>query len=307
MVLLSVLGAIGIIYIMMVQLSSDVIFTSQYYQKTVFKEKAYYISRSAYAAASQLFAMDSGDVDSKFDMWAQEMPPYDLEEEQATIQVKIEDEDRKLNPNLLLAGTTPPKENIELFRRLFRNIDLEPDTVNTLLDWIDADSERRIPCGAEGLDYPKERPAKNGDLDSIEEIKYIKGMEDYYNGRVSNGVAYPGLKDVLTVWSGQKVNINTADKDVLLALDDEMTTDLVAEIIRKRETEPIKKMDDLVDATGMSHDLLYRIKKFADVKSGSFRITLTVQSYDKKDSAELTAIYRRGKKTGGRLVFWQVQ
>jgi general secretion pathway protein K len=307
LVLLSVLGALGIIYILMVQLSADVIFTSQYYQKTIFKEKAYYISRSAYSAAMQLFAMDSADVDAKTDMWAQELPSYNLEEENATVTVKIEDEERKLNPNLLLSGTTPPKENVELFRRLFRNLSLEPDSVNSLMDWMDADSERRIPGGADGMDYPREKQPKNANLDSIEEIKYIKGMEDYYQGRVSNGMAYPGLKDVLSVWAGQKININTAEADVLLCLDDEMTSDVVAEIIRKRETTPITKMDDLVDMAGMSHDLLYRIKKFADVKSGNFRITLIVESYDKKDSAELTAIYRRGKKTGGRLVFWQVK
>ena len=305
MVLLSVLGALGIIYIMIVQMSADVLFTSQYYNSVLFKEKAYYMSRSAFAGIQDLFLLDDAKVDSFHDVWATEIP-YDLDDEQVRLSVKIEDLERYLNPNQLLAGSPPDKKKKEIFRRLLRNMEADPDLTNALIDWIDEDQERTIPLGADGMDYPPELPSKGGALDSLEEIKLIKGLSEFYSPRTIMGKTYPGLKDLLTVRSSGKVNINTAPPEVLMALDDEMNQDVVNEIIRIRETEPIEKIDDLVEMAGMSYDLIYRIKKYAVVKSNYFRAVITVESYDEKNSADLVVIFSRGKR-GGKVRLWQAQ
>jgi len=305
MVLLSVLGAIGIIYIMVVQMSADAMFTSKYYQKIYFKEKAYYISRSVYAGVQQLFYLDDADVDSFHDTWAMGIPPYEMEDEKVNVTVEIEDQERYINPNVLLSGANPKEENIELFRRLFRNLRIEPELVNALIDWIDADQIRRVPFGADGWDYT-DIPSKGGPLDSIEEIKLIKGLNKHYQGTVVGNEKLAGLKDVLTVNSSGTINVNTAGPDVLMCLDDEMNEDLVAEIIRSRETEAIKKLDDLVDMAGMNYDLLYRIKKHAGVNSTTFKVTITVDSLDERDSAQLVVIFKRGSQAG-EIIYWQAQ
>lgn len=305
MVLLSVLGALGIIYIIVVQMSADVLFTSQYYNTVLFKEKAYYISRSAFTGLQDLFLLDDADVDSYHDMWASELP-YDMEDEQVKVSIKIEDQERFINPNILLSGTVPDKKSAEIVRRMFTNMQAEPDLANAIADWIDDDEEQTIPLGADGMDYPPEMPAKNGPMDSLEELKLIKGLEEFYQGRVIMGKAYPGLKDLMTVHSNGKININTASSDILLCLDDEMNQDIVSEILRVREEEPIKKIDDLVDLAGMNYDLIYRIKKFTTVKSNNFKATITVESYDGRNSASLIVIFSRSKK-GGKVKFWQAE
>jgi len=305
-VLLAVLGALGMIYILVVQMSADVMFTSRYYQKVLFKEKAYYISRSAFTGLRGLFMLDNAKVDSLHDIWAQEIPPYDLADENVQVIVKVEDLERYVNPNIILSGTNPKKENIQFFRRLLGNLQIEPDLTNALIDWIDRDQNRRIPMGADGLDYPRDMPSKGRDLDSIEEIKLIKGIGKYYSGKVIFGRAYPGLKDVLTVNSNGKININTAASEILLSLDDEMNSELVAEIIRRREAAPIEKLDELIDVAGMTHDLMYRIKKFATVKSNNFRAIITVESFDGNDSAELVVIFNRSNRRA-KIKFWQAQ
>lgn len=305
MVLLSVLGAIGIIYILVVQMSADAMFSSKYYQKIYFKEKAYYISRSVYSGVQQLFYLDGADVDSFHDHWAMGIPPYEMEDEKVNITIEIEDLGRYINPNVLLSSANPKEENIELFRRLFRNLQIEPELVNALIDWIDADQIRRVPFGADGWDYT-DIPSKGGPLDSIEEIKLIKRLGEHYQGKIVGKERLPGLKDVLTVYSGGKININTAGPDVLMCLDDEMNEDLVAEIIRSREMAPIKKIDNLIDIAGMNHDLLYRIKKHAGVNSTAFRAVITIDSLDERDSAQLVVIFKRGNQSG-EIIYWQAQ
>lgn len=305
MVILAVLGVIGIIYIIMVQTAADTMFTTQLYQKVHFKEKAYYMSRSAYVGIQDLFLMDNADVDTLNDLWAQEDLSYDLEDEQLTISAKIIDLNRFLDVNYLLSGDDSKSENVEVVRRLFRNMQIEPELVNAIMDWIDVDQEARNPMGADGMDYT-DIPAKGMKLDSLEELKLIKGVEPYYSGRTALGKEFPGLKDVFTVYSGGKVNINTADKDVLMSLDDEMNSDVVEEIIRVREVSPIEKMDDMKDIAGMNSDLIYRLKKQAQVNSTVFMLVVSVESLDKSNFAELTVIFQRGT-TGGKILLWKAQ
>lgn len=306
MVLLSVLGAIGLIYILVVQMSSDVLFTSQYYQKVHFKERSYYIARSTLGAMQGLFAMDDADVDSLQDVWAQELPPYSLDDEQINVIVTVEDQERFVNPNQLLSNNPDQeKDNKAFFERLLKTLEIEPDYVNALMDWIDDDQERRIPLGADGMDY-SDYPAKNGKLDSVAELKLIKGFDEFYNGRVSMDRAVPGLKDLLTVHSNGKININTAPKEILMSLDDEMNEGTVAELLRKREEEPISKLEDLVDSAGMTHDLIYRLKKYATVKSEHFKLNIRAESYDERDSMDLIAVFKR-EKTKAKIVYWRAQ
>lgn len=304
MVLVSVLGVLGILYIMMVQLSADVTFTAQYYQRVAFKERAYYMSRSAYAGVIRLLAMEDSKFDSLHDQWAQELPPYEFPDEQVFLRIKVEDQERYFNPNTIIGdGGKEDKKHLEQFKRLLEVLQQDPALANAFLDWMDPDEQARLPGGADGLDY-KDIPAKGGTLDSLEEIRLIKGVnDDVYRGSVSMGMASPGLKNVLSVFTNGKVNLNTAGREVLLSLDDEMSEDLVAEIIRRREEKPFEKMEELLELPGMNHDLNYRIKQLADVKSEHFKITITVENYQ-KETEDLTVIVKRSGQAG-KVVFWQ--
>lgn len=303
MILLSVLGVIGIVYIIIVQMAADSVFTYQYYNRVLFKEKAYYISRSAYTGVQDLFLMDNPEVDSLLDIWAQETLAFDLEDEQVVVHAVIEDQDRYLNPNKIMQNDDPNKDQEAVFRRLFRYMQMEPDLLNALMDWIDRDSERRFPMGADGLDY-QDYPSKGAPLDSVEEIRLIKGLSEFYAPRKYMGNDILGLKDVLSVYASGRVNINTAPFEVLLSLDDEMSPDLVSEIIRIREITPFQNVDELIDVAGANHDLVYRLKRLAGVNSTNFKLTVYVENYDGSISSSLEAVFTRGTR-GGKILFWQ--
>jgi general secretion pathway protein K len=263
------------------------------------------MSRSAYTGALKLITMSENNYDSLQDQWALELPPYHFEDEQVFLRVKIEDQERFFNPKMIMKEKdTVDEKHLKQFRNLLEVLVVDPDLSNAFLDWIDTDTQRRLPLGADGLDYDMDMPAKGGNFDSLEEILHVKGVtEDMYRGRLVSGREVHGLKDVLSIYGADRININTAGVDILRSLDDEFTEEMALELIRRREEKPFQSMDDLLDLPGMNHDLLYRVKELADVKSENFKITLTVENYNKESSDLVVVVNRSGQS--GKIIYWQ--
>jgi general secretion pathway protein K len=94
--------------------------------------------------------------------------------------------------------------------------------IDCLEDWIDENDLHGL-NGAESDDpFYQERgyPVKNGPLDSVEELLLVKGWgPEILYGRPSdeeNDEIF-GIADILTVWGDGKVNLNTADTNLLLS------------------------------------------------------------------------------------------
>ncbi len=305
MILIAVLGAIGILYILVLQMAQDVVFTSQYYQRVAFREKAYYISKSVYSGVVKLLSLDDESYDSLQDEWAIEHPPYFLKEDNVYVSVRIEDIERYFNPNTVMKKDVVDEKHLRQFKRLLKAVMLDPNLSNALLDWMDTDFERRTPLGYDGLDYGDDIKVKGGSLDSIEEFKFIHGFyPDGFYPKVVHGRKVPSLVSLLSIYTDGKVNINTAPYEILLSLDEDMSDDVVSEIIRRRSEKPFKKMEELLDLPGINHDLLFRIKQLSDVKSKHFKIIITVESKDGSLSSDLTAIIKR-QGSSGQLLFWK--
>ena len=101
---------------------------------------------------------------------------------------------------------------------------------------------------------------------------------DVPSAQTQGGTATTPWEEWVSVDSNGKININTAPKEVLLALDESMSQVLVDEIDSKRRSEAFKKVDDLHNVTGMDADLLFRIQDYLCVKSQTFSIDVTVLS-----------------------------
>lgn len=94
-------------------------------------------------------------------------------------------------------------------------------------DWIDADEASRLQ-GAESDDpYYTDRgyPVKNARVDTIDEMLLIKGFTRaiLYGGRLEEEHEMPevevsGIAPLLTVYGDGRVNVNTANRDVLLTV-----------------------------------------------------------------------------------------
>lgn len=114
--------------------------------------------------------------------------------------------------------------------------------VDSVLDWIDTDDRHRL-NGAESNYYEGLSPAysaKNGPLDSVEELLKIKGVtpelfygSEGYDSGVPNGLDNaPGLVRIFTAQGVSLFNPNTAGRAVLEIMYPE---DQVEEILEKKE------------------------------------------------------------------------
>jgi general secretion pathway protein K len=114
--------------------------------------------------------------------------------------------------------------------------------VDSILDWIDKDDRHRV-NGAESEYYEGLSPAysaKNGPLDSLEELMKVKGVtpelfygsEEYKPEESSDTENAPGLARIFTIQRVSQFNPNTAERAVLEIMYPESQVD---EILEKKE------------------------------------------------------------------------
>jgi len=307
MIIIAVLGVIGLLLIMNLQLCSDTLYATRYMTALQNRESSYYLARSIYKSSLKVFQYSDmkkkDDCDSLQDIWAQDLP--ELEVDEGTIKLRIEDENRYFNLNSLFDSDTSVEEkHVKQFQRLLEQLEMNPNFANAVIDWMDKDQNSTTPGGSETL-RESNLPCKDSLMDSVDELFYINGFNDsWFHGEISKGSYKPGLKDVLTVYSGDKINVNTAGQRVLESLDPSITQQVAQEIITRRADRPFAKMDDLSAVPGMNSDIVYRIKYLADVVSTHYRITVEV-----KKATELTKLIVVVHKSRGVLkpLYWKVE
>lgn len=118
------------------------------------------------------------------------------------------DEESKININ---------KAPAQVMERLFRLAGLEEgpalDLAYSIVDWRDADSFLSVPVGSaedsyyRGLKYPYE--AKDADFEVLDELRLVKGVDENIFNKIKN---------YITIYGTGLVNINTAQRPILIAL-----------------------------------------------------------------------------------------
>jgi len=151
----------------------------------------------------------------------------------------------------------------ETLRRVFTNLAIDPvrrDTlVDSIMDWRDADDLHRV-NGAETDYYASLTPgysAKNGPLDSVADLLWIKGMtRELYFGTSESTGAPPaqrsiGLSHIFTVDSPiDRVNLRTASAEVIHALIGIPLERCVA-FVEERKKLSEKTLGDLLPLLGI--------------------------------------------------------
>lgn len=126
-----------------------------------------------------------------------------------TFEARITGEGGRLNLKFLLAGENPA--NLEIIRKYLevKGVDLnERDRmIDCLLDWVDPDNAVRL----NGAENEEDYKPTNGPLRTLEELKRVKGWEEF--------ASRPNWDADFTLNSTDaKIDINSASRDVLLAL-----------------------------------------------------------------------------------------
>lgn len=239
-------------------------------QNYVDAQRASILAESGISGATAILQVTlaaQSDFTSLRDQWAR---PIVLPDEAGDLRVIIEEENGRINLNYVAgpSGEFNPAY-AEPSARLFRNLALPADDLlDSLGDWLDSNDTPK-PGGAETPYYMARKPAYpagNAQLATLEELPLVKGF---------TGKAFSKLAPFVTVYAdyteGAYVNINTAPKEVLMALDSQMTGDLADRIIEYRKSTPFKTRGELTKVAGMD-TIVSSIKIPLRTKGSIYRI-----------------------------------
>ncbi len=273
----------------------------EYREAAAFRDnfKARMLTRAAVQAARAVLQQDflrdrqtGVFFDGPTDIWALPIKNYAIGD--GLLSAQIEDERGKLNLNDLAVNPGDElqrKTKILRFRRLFEFLQVSPDLVDALIDWVDQD-ENPEPAGAESLYYQSQKPpyrAANVPLESLGDLRLVKGFTPEMVERLSRYVTVYPLE------GGAVVNLNTADPLVIQALDPAITQTMAMEIVQGR---PYKNKVEL-DRIGSFQEIGARLRSDYDVKSDYFsaRLAITVNETTKTAFAVLRREPNRGESS----------
>lgn len=176
-----------------------------------------------YALGAEAFArqvlrqewMDTGAVDNLTELWAQPLPP--LEVDNGFLEIQVRDLNSCFNLNSVASTQSAQggaRINLTRFKTLLRNLNVPDNIGDAWLDWIDPDQEVSG-FGAEDGEYLlEEYPHRTADrlAADVSELRLVREMDNDLWALIEPHVCVLPT-DVL------KVNVNTADAAVLAALN----------------------------------------------------------------------------------------
>ncbi len=271
----------------------------EYREAAAFRDnfKATTLARAALQASRAVLQQDAWKdrqtkqvFDAMTDLWAIPIKNYAIGD--GILNAQIVDEKSKLNLNELAAMGPPTARQPKILRvkRLFELLQINPDLVDAIVDWIDQD-EVPEPSGAETVYYQSLRPpyrAANAPLQTFDELRLVKGMTPEIVNRLRNyATVYPQEGD-------GRINLNTADPLVLQALDYRITQAMAGEIAVHRPFRSLQDVDRVTSFEPIAKEL--RLLNVYDVKTSVFsvRMSITVNDVTKYATAVLLRDEGRG-------------
>jgi general secretion pathway protein K len=267
--------------------------------------RAYFLARSSVAVGLGLLAEDSRmdavmrtPYDSLNDVWAAPFPPVNIDG--GTTSVSIIDETRKLNINQLVNPTTGEidPQYAMVLERLFTILNIPPEIIPALADWIDPDSIPAPQGGAE-MDYylrlvPPYAP-RNGFMPTIGDLKMVRGVDD---------AIFHRLLPFVTVVPENQVNANTAPPEVLAALSPTLfaSPDLIKAIVTARMIRPFSNLTDVGNIPGLGQ-YVTDLSKVLTTRSNFFTINGMGTFAGARRLVHST--FRRQPNGTGLLISWQ--
>jgi general secretion pathway protein K len=286
-------------------LEFDVEARREYRDAAAFRDnfKATVLARAAVQAARGVLQQDfikdkqTGEFfDAPTDIWAFPISNYAIGD--GVLSAQIEDERGKFNLNDLAAGGDPiaKKTKVLRFKRLFELVQINPDLVDAIVDWVDQDEVPEA-AGAESPYYQTLRPsyrAANAPLQTLLELRLIKGVTPEIIEKLSKLVTvYPQEGE-------SRVNVNTAGLLVLQALDPRITQGVASDIIQARPFKTIQDLDRVSSFEAVGKEL--RIQNLYDIKSDLFLARMIVSVNEVTRNG--TVVLQRNASTGTSAVLY---
>ena len=285
-----------------------------------------------YDALNQIWAGGPGSIDeSNSPLAGISLDNYKIGD--GTVSLKIVDLERRVNINTANATTLQQALNL-----MGVDVDNMAIIADSILDWIDADDLPRL-SGAESAYYQRLDPpyyAKNAPIDDLSELLLVRGILDhpeiYWGGAAANhppaafqhklgfgrspnqAPDYPfGLVDLFTPVSTGRINVNTADVNVLQMIPG-VDAAVAQNIIKLRsgpdgvegteDDTPFTGVNQLVTAD-LSPELVAQLSQICIVRSSTFEVHVTARIGDYK--REYVAILFRNSGTDIQVLnfYWK--
>jgi len=176
-------------------------------------------------------------------------------------------------------GNAADDGQLAVFRAFLTKMGIDASLADAFVDWLDNDETPRV-GGAESSYYmslPRPYMAKNDLFDTLEEILLVRGV---------TREIYDRIRPFVTIRSSGKVNLNTAPREVLVALSagtDAATVGAIDnaaadELIEYRAEHPFGKASDVGNVSPLFRNLYTKGRHFrdiVDVKSAYFHVRST--------------------------------
>jgi general secretion pathway protein K len=214
-----------------------------------------------------------------------------LSDEAGSLEIKITEESGKINVNDVAV-----LKKMDALKLLGTRLKLPGEIWSAVADWIDID-DIQISGGAESAYYRTLKPpysARNSKLMTLTELSLVKGITPEIFGK---------LQPYLTTFSEEAnspqslININTASKEVLQALDgsiDDRTAERIMEQRRIKAFESIGDVNTRVPGTGPGLG-----GAMICYKGNVFRITSVARVKDSARTVEAVV------RLSGEVLSWQ--
>jgi general secretion pathway protein K len=190
-----------------------------------------------------------------------------FEEIDGTVHLRIEDENSKFNLNSLVGenGILNTDAAASLLR-LLTALGIKTEVRDRIIDWIDPDKEQRL--------HDSENSAKNGHLDSIDELLLIPGLD---------AETFEKMRPFVTIYGTARnetalININSAEIPVLMSLSDSISRDMAERIIQFRTSTPFERETDIFQIAGFDSRVVNPLLTYITVKGRAFNFRSTAQS-----------------------------
>ncbi len=231
-------------------------------------------------------------ADTLKEYWAQ--PAIAIPLEDTFMFATIIDESGKVDLNsLVTSGGYPNDKQLALFRRLLRVLELDENIADHALDWVDLNDDGP----AENSFYSALKdpyPCKNARFDAVEELRMVRGVTPE---------AFARLRPFVTIATGGLVNINTAPREVLMALHGDITPSMADDVLNARDDLPFKAKEEIKNLTGFGA-IFPQIGGLIDVKSAAFSLEASVTFNETRRLAH--ALFTNRTANGAALVYYKV-
>ena len=166
------------------------------------------------------FTSTGKDVDHLDEVWAQPLPPFEVDEG-GYIEVQVSELNGCFNLNTLVDGAADAAAATEMLRRLVQQLGLPPQTADLVRDWVDSDDQWTNPS-AEDSEYLLKEPAyraANQQMMHKSEIQLLDQLDEEQKAVLAANTC------VVPDHYSLAFNVNTAPIALLVALKPDVTPD----------------------------------------------------------------------------------